>query len=259
MTPEVRARFEERARVLKALAHPTRLFMVDVLSEGERCVNDLTEMVGADMSTVSKHLSVLRSVGIVGDEKRGSEVYYSLRMGCVMGFFDCVEAFSGGRRVVALTERSMGSRHIVLLLAMVAIALCLFAFGCGAESDDSRDVAETDQIGDSLAASQPDAVVSSESPGGLPVLLDLGADKCVPCKAMAPILEEMRETFAGRLDVCFVDVWKEPRAARDYDVKVIPTQIFLDEDGNELFRHQGFFSREDMLAKWSELGYEFGK
>jgi DNA-binding transcriptional ArsR family regulator len=93
---KTRARFEERARVLKAMAHPTRLYMVEVLAEGERCVHELTEMIGADMSTVSKHLSVLRSVGIVSDEKRGSEVYYTLRMGCVLGFFDCVEAVLNG-------------------------------------------------------------------------------------------------------------------------------------------------------------------
>ncbi len=94
--PETKAKFEDRARVLKAMAHPTRLFIVDVLSEGERCVRDLTEMVGDDMSTVSKHLSVLRSAGILDDEKRGSEVYYSLRMACVLGFFDCVEAVLKG-------------------------------------------------------------------------------------------------------------------------------------------------------------------
>jgi ArsR family transcriptional regulator len=96
MTPETKARYEERARVLKALAHPTRLFIVEVLSDGERCVHELTEMVGADMSTVSKHLSVLKSVGIVADDKRGSEVYYTLRMACVLGFFDCVEAVLRG-------------------------------------------------------------------------------------------------------------------------------------------------------------------
>lgn len=96
MKPEVRTRFEERARILKAMAHPTRLYIVDVLADGERCVHELTEMVGADMSTVSKHLSVLRTAGILNDEKRGSEVYYSLRMACVLGFFDCVEAVLKG-------------------------------------------------------------------------------------------------------------------------------------------------------------------
>ena len=72
-----------------------------------------------------------------------------------------------------------------------------------------------------------------------------------------PILDEMRETFAGQLYVCFVDVKKNAEAARDYSVRIIPTQIFLDESGNELFRHQGFFSREDMLAEWEKLGYAF--
>lgn len=91
MEAQVHDRFRARARVMKAMAHPTRLYIVDELARGERCVHELTEMVGADMSTVSKHLSVLRSVGIVRDEKRGSEVYYSLRMGCVLGFFDCLE------------------------------------------------------------------------------------------------------------------------------------------------------------------------
>lgn len=90
MDAETQAIFEARARILKALAHPSRLFMVDALSRGERCVCELTEMVGADMSTVSKHLSVLKAAGIVSDEKRGMQVYYSLKVPCVMGFFDCV-------------------------------------------------------------------------------------------------------------------------------------------------------------------------
>jgi DNA-binding transcriptional ArsR family regulator len=92
MDSAVRERHEERARVLKAMAHPTRLYIVEELARGERCVRQLTEMIGADMSTVSRHLSILRSVGIVASDKRGAEVYYSLRMGCVLDFFGCVEA-----------------------------------------------------------------------------------------------------------------------------------------------------------------------
>ena len=92
MKPQTQARFEARARIVKAMAHPTRLFIVDVLSRGERCVCELTEMVGADMSTVSKHLAILRNAGIVEDEKRGSQVYYTLRCPCVLQFFDCVES-----------------------------------------------------------------------------------------------------------------------------------------------------------------------
>ena len=90
MDATTQARFEARARIIKALAHPSRLFMVDVLSHGERCVCELTEMVGADMSTVSKHLSVLKSAGVVADEKRGMQVYYRLKMPCVLRFFDCI-------------------------------------------------------------------------------------------------------------------------------------------------------------------------
>ena len=85
-----RARLSARARIIKALAHPTRLFIVEELSERERCVCELTEMIGADTSTVSKHLSILRSVGIVLDDKRGTQVYYTLRMPCVLDFVGCV-------------------------------------------------------------------------------------------------------------------------------------------------------------------------
>jgi DNA-binding transcriptional ArsR family regulator len=92
MDNQTQARMEARARIIKAMAHPTRLFIVDALSRGEKCVCELTAMVGADMSTVSKHLTVLKSAGIVLDDKRGSQVYYSLRCPCVLQFFECVES-----------------------------------------------------------------------------------------------------------------------------------------------------------------------
>ena len=93
MDAKTLARYEARARILKALAHPSRLFIVDELARtGRRNVNKLTEMVGADMSTVSKHLAILKSVGLVQDEKQGSLVYYRLRVPCVTDFFRCVES-----------------------------------------------------------------------------------------------------------------------------------------------------------------------
>ncbi len=91
MEPDVKAKYQMRARILKAMAHPTRLFLIDELARGERCVCELTAMVGADTSTVSKHLSVLREAGIVSDEKRGLMVFYSLRVPCVTNVFKCVE------------------------------------------------------------------------------------------------------------------------------------------------------------------------
>ncbi len=93
MDAETLARFEARARIIKAMAHPTRLFIVDQLSRaGESCVCELTELIEADMSTVSKHLAVLKGVGIVQDQKRGSQVYYTLCTPCVLSFFECVES-----------------------------------------------------------------------------------------------------------------------------------------------------------------------
>jgi DNA-binding transcriptional ArsR family regulator len=92
MDRTTRLRLEARARILKALAHPSRLLIVEELARGERCVCELTEKVGADISTVSKHLSLLKAAGIVRDEKRGNQVWYELRCPCVLGFFDCVGA-----------------------------------------------------------------------------------------------------------------------------------------------------------------------
>jgi len=83
---------EARARVLKAMAHATRLFILEELEKEERCVCDLTAMIGADISTVSKHLSVLKQAGIVLDDKRGNQVFYRLRVPCILNFFGCVES-----------------------------------------------------------------------------------------------------------------------------------------------------------------------
>ncbi len=97
----------------------------------------------------------------------------------------------------------------------------------------------------------PAAAIASQN---LPKLLDLGATKCIPCKKMAPILEELKTTYAGKMDVEFIDVWQNPDAGKQYGIKLIPTQIFFDATGKELFRHEGFYGREDILGKWKELG-----
>ena len=92
--------------------------------------------------------------------------------------------------------------------------------------------------------------------GALPRLVDLGADKCIPCIQMAPILAELKAEYAGQFQVDFIDVWKNPGAAQEHGVQMIPTQIFFDAEGNERFRHVGFFSKEDILATWKELGVD---
>ena len=93
MNAKIQAKYEARAKIIKALAHPARLFIVDELSNsGERCVCELTEMIGSDMSTVSRHLAVLKGAGLVEDDKRGQMVYYRLRVKCILNFFECVES-----------------------------------------------------------------------------------------------------------------------------------------------------------------------
>jgi ArsR family transcriptional regulator len=88
----------ERARVLKAMAHPSRLLILETLAAGERCVCDLQRLVGSDMSTVSKHLALMRLAGLVVDRRDGLQVFYSLRVPCIMTFFDCVDAVRSGRK-----------------------------------------------------------------------------------------------------------------------------------------------------------------
>jgi len=94
---------------------------------------------------------------------------------------------------------------------------------------------------------------------GLPALIDLGAGTCIPCKMMAPILEELKKELAGKLVVEFLDIGKNPQFAKEYQIRVMPTQIFYDASGKELFRHEGFMSKQDILAKWAELGVELTK
>lgn len=93
----------------------------------------------------------------------------------------------------------------------------------------------------------------------LPLLLDLGAGKCIPCKMMAPILEGLKKEYAGSLKVRVIDVEENPDIAEKHQVRIIPTQIFFDAAGKELFRHEGFMSGEDILAKFKELGVRLKK
>jgi len=92
MTEKDKMIYEAKAKVLKALAHPTRLWMAEQLAYGERCVNEFADAVAVDFSTISKHLAVLKQAGIVEDDKRGKQVYYRLKVPCVLEFMSCIEA-----------------------------------------------------------------------------------------------------------------------------------------------------------------------
>jgi len=120
------------------------------------------------------------------------------------------------------------------------------------KQDKGKAPAETNSVAAQVATNAP----AEKAGAKLPKLIDLGAGKCIPCKMMAPILEELKKEYAGRMNVEFIDVWQNPDAGKQYGIEVIPTQIFYDAEGKELFRHVGFFAKADILGKWKELGVD---
>ena len=135
------------------------------------------------------------------------------------------------------------TKIIILTVLVVAIAAVFVLKQRNANQADSENV-------------PVEISVASVKEQALPTLIDLGADKCIPCKMMAPILEDLEENYAGQMNVIFYDVWKNKEPAQQYGIRSIPTQIFLSPDGEELFRHEGFYSKEDIIAKWKEFGFD---
>jgi thioredoxin 1 len=131
------------------------------------------------------------------------------------------------------TMGKIGKIAIVVVLAAAVVAVIVMKKG-----------------GASALSQQP----TSTSATPLPRLVDLGSTTCIPCKMMAPILEELKKEYAGRMQVEFINVYENPDAAKPFGIKLIPTQVFIDANGKELWRHEGFISKQDILAKWQELG-----
>ncbi|WP_353740621.1 thioredoxin family protein [Desulfoferrobacter suflitae] len=109
--------------------------------------------------------------------------------------------------------------------------------------------------------SAPSAAVSS---GGIPdvpvkgmvTMLDIGATECIPCKMMAPIMEELEKEYHGKAAIVFIDVWKHREQGPKYGIRAIPTQIFYDKEGKEVYRHEGFMDKESIVAELRKLGVE---
>ena len=89
---------------------------------------------------------------------------------------------------------------------------------------------------------------------GMVTMVDLGAKKCIPCKMMAPILEKLEKVYAGRAAIVFLDVWEDPKPAHRFSISGIPTQIFFDKKGKEVFRHLGFLSEEEIVRRLKDMG-----
>lgn len=141
--------------------------------------------------------------------------------------------------------------HRIGIVAGVLIAIAVVvALKAGSENRNAT-------ASSCCSATAPVAAIQQQA-DGLPRLVDLGADKCIPCKMMTPILESLKTEYAGKMNVEFIDVWINPEAGKQYGIQMIPTQIFYDAKGKELFRHTGFFAKEDILRKWKELGIDLG-
>jgi thioredoxin 1 len=146
--------------------------------------------------------------------------------------------------------------RIVIVVAFVALVAGAVVFNQGRCANEPN---INSQPAASASTGTAAAIVAPVASAKLPKLLDLGATKCIPCKMMAPILEQLKKEYAGRLEVEFIDVWQNPDAAKQYKIDLIPTQIFYSDSGKELFRHVGFFGREDILAKWKDLGVDLSR
>ena len=125
-----------------------------------------------------------------------------------------------------------------LLILIVGIAIAVLS-GCAKEK-----VAQAPEKG------KPSGTVTST----LPRLVDLGRGTCIPCKQMAPILKELTEEYKGRATVEVIDLRFQPQAAMEYGIKLIPTQVFFDDKGVEAWRHEGFLPKDQIVAKFAELG-----
>ncbi len=136
-----------------------------------------------------------------------------------------------------------------VMCILLALALVMFwnAEGPGVKQAEAQSLASSGGAGTETKGS------------GLPLMVDVGADKCIPCKMMAPMLEELKKDYSQSVQIKFVDVWKNPGAEKPYKVRMIPTQIFYDTSGKELFRHEGFYSKEDIIGKFEELGFHLKK
>jgi thioredoxin 1 len=132
-------------------------------------------------------------------------------------------------------------RISIIIIVAIAVA-AVFAY---------KSYKQEAAAGVQTAAIQNDFPVA---PAALPLLLDLGSHTCIPCKMMMPILEELKNGYSGKFNVEFVDVMQNQTAADKYSIEAIPTQIFFDASGKEVFRHVGFFPKEEILKKWRELG-----
>ncbi len=151
----------------------------------------------------------------------------------------------------------------IVMLIVVAAAAAFLTRDTGPRAPSSAPEASIDDVqgGPGPEPGPGEAPAGDERPGGdeegaeqLPRFVEVGAQSCVPCRMMQPILDELRADHAGRLQVEFADVRANPELGQKYDVQTIPTQIIYDAEGREVFRHIGYWAKEEIVAKLAEIG-----
>jgi len=104
-------------------------------------------------------------------------------------------------------------------------------------------------------ATFPESHVSGEIPvKGMPTMVDLGANECIPCKMMVPVMEKVEKKYKGKAAIVFIDVWKDKEPAKRFGIRAIPTQIFFDKEGKEVYRHTGFMGEADIVGQLKKMG-----
>ncbi len=131
-------------------------------------------------------------------------------------------------------------QNTVLIGILIAIAIAFFSIQCSSDQDGQ--------------SSNPKPAVQAEPAKKLPMLVDLGKGTCIPCKKMKPILEELTREYEGRAIVKVIDLRYDRGAGQRFGIRLIPTQIFYDADGNEVYRHEGFMDKQSIINRFTEMG-----
>lgn len=162
-----------------------------------------------------------------------------------------------GAPVLRSSTRGRSVARIALIAAVLIASLALLA-GCGAAGPAGT----VDSTVAPSSTTSPPETVSPIAASGLPKLVDLGSDSCVPCQLMAPDLAALAQEYAGSVEGVILDVNKDKTAAalaKELRIRVIPTQIWFDPEGNELLRHDGYISKEDIVSRFQMLGHPLTK
>ena len=153
-----------------------------------------------------------------------------------------------------MKKPSFPNPPFILLFLGVLTVLLLVGQACGTQSEERETRAPATQTAGGEGSVLVTTDLNLDFSKHKVTFIELGADRCIPCKAMQPIMKEIAAEYAGKIQVVFYDVWKDPRPAQKYRIQLIPTQVFIDQSGEEIFRHVGFYEKNEILKMFKEKG-----